>query len=160
MITGSISTSDYLDALRLHRGKSVCWCYAASGIAVAVGVALYFFYQREPGLIVGAGGIGGAIGELVMSSLYLPRKVRRIHLQQKDLAFPFTYTWNSEFLEAKCVSGQSKRRWSDYAKFKENEKLFLLYHSDLLFEMFPKGWFQDQTQIAEFRALAHRAGKP
>lgn len=159
MITGSISASDYLNAQRLHREKSVRWYYAASGTAIAVGVALYFFYQQKLGFIVGCAGIGGVIGELVMSSLYLPWKIRRLHVQQKDLASPFTYTWDSEFLEAKGVSGQSKRQWSNYAKCKENEKLFLLYHSDVLFEMFPKNWFQNQTQIAEFRSLANRAGK-
>ena len=159
MITGSISASDYLNAQRLHREKSVRWCYAATGTAVAVGVALYFFYQQKLGFIVGCAGIGGVIGELVISSLYLPWKIRRLHVQQKDLASPFTYTWDSEFLEAKGVSGQSKRQWSNYAKCKENEKLFLLYHSDVLFEVFPKNWFQDQTKIAEFRSLANRAGK-
>ncbi|WP_019918979.1 YcxB family protein [Methyloversatilis discipulorum] len=159
MISGTISASDYLNAQRLHRAKSVRWYYAASGFAVAAGVATYFFYQQKLGFIIGCAGVGGLIGELVMSLLYLPWKVRRLHQQQKDLAFPFTYTWDSEFLEAKGVSGQSKRQWSNYAKCKENENLFLLYHSDALFEMFPKAWFQDQTQIAEFRSLAHLAGK-
>lgn len=159
MITGSISVSDYLNAQRLHRGKSVHLIYAVSGIDVAVGGALYFLCQQDLGLIVGCAGFGAIICELVVSALYLPWKVRRIYRQQKDFAYPFTYTWDSEFLEGKGICGQSKRQWSNYVKCKENEKLFLLYHSDVLFEMLPKAWFQDQTKIAEFRRLAHRAGK-
>jgi hypothetical protein len=159
MITGSISASDYLNAQRLHRAKSVRRYYIISGIAIAVGVAAYFLYQQNLGIIIACAGIGGVIGELAISLLYLPWKVRHIHHQQKDFASPFTYTWDSEFLEAKGISGQSKRQWCHYAKCKENEKLFLLYHSDVLFEMLPKAWFQDQTQIDEFRNLAHRAGK-
>jgi hypothetical protein len=159
MITGFISASDYLDAQRLHRAKSVRRYCTLSGVAIAVGVATYFFYQQNLGIIIGCAGVGGVIGELVISLLYLPWKVHRLHRQQKDLASLFTYTWDSEFLEAKGISGQSKRRWNNYAKCKEDEKLFLLYHSDVLFEMFPKAWFQDQTQIAEFRSLALRAGK-
>jgi hypothetical protein len=92
-----------------------------------------------------------------MSFVYLPWKVRRIHRQQKDLAFPFTYTWDSEFLKAQSVGGQSKRKWTNYVRCKENENLFLLYHADNLFEMFPKSWFQDQAQLIEFRSLANRA---
>ena len=159
MITGIISVSDYLNAQRLHRGSSVRWYNTASATAIAFGVALYFFYRQNLGFIVGCAGVGGVIGELVMSLFYLPRKVRRLHHQQKDLASPFTYTWDSEFLEAKGTSGQSKRQWSNYARCKENEKLFLLYHSDAIFEMFPKAWFQDQVKIAEFRNLANGAGK-
>ncbi len=94
-----------------------------------------------------------------MSVIFLPRKVRRLHQQQKDLASPYTYKWDSEFLEAQGVNGQAKREWKNYAKFAENEKLFLLYHADNLFEMFPKSWFKDQTQITEFRSLASRAGR-
>ncbi|MCL2075063.1 MAG: YcxB family protein [Betaproteobacteria bacterium] len=159
MITGSISTSDYLNAQRLHRAKSVRWFHITSGIIVAVGIATYFFGEHAIGFMIGGAGIGGVIGDLVLSSLYLPWKVRRIHQQHKDFASPFTYTWDSECIEVKHISGQAKRQWSDYAKCKEDEKQFLLYHSDIMFEMIPKSWFQDQTQIAEFRNLAHRARK-
>jgi hypothetical protein len=159
MITGTISISDYLDAQRLHRSPGIWWYYLASAIAVAIVVALYFLSKRNLGLIVGCAGIGGVIGELTMSAFYLPWKVRRLHRQQKTLASPFTYTWDSEFLEARGISGHSKHEWKNYAKCKESEKIFLLYHADNLFEMFPKSWFRDQTQIDEFRKFAHRAGE-
>jgi hypothetical protein len=159
MITGTISVSDYLNAQRLHREMTAWWDYFSSGAAIAVGVATYFLYQQKLGFIIGGAGVGGVLVELVVSFLYLPWKVRILHKQQKDLASPFTYSWDGEFLEAKGVNGQSKRQWSNYVKCKENKNLFLLYHSDVLFEMFPKYWFHDQNQIAEFRGLAHHAGK-
>lgn len=159
MITGTISVSDYLGAQRLHRKPGVWWYYLASVIAIALGLALYFLSKRSLGLIVGCAGIGGVIGELAISAFYLPWKVRRLHRQQKTLTSPSTYTWNSEFLEASGASGHSKHEWTNYAKCKENEKIFLLYHADNLFEMFPKSWFSDQTQIEEFRKFAQRAGK-
>jgi YcxB-like protein len=159
MLTGVISASDYLDAQKLHRAKSVRWYYLASGCTIAVGVGLYFFSQRKLGFILVCAGIGGVIGELIMSTVYLPRKVRYLYRQQKEFAAPLTYTWNAEFLEAQGASGQWKRPWTNYAKYKENEKLFLLYHADNIFEMFPKSWFRDQTQVAEFRELASRAGR-
>ncbi len=82
-----------------------------------------------------------------------------MYRQLKDLSSPFTYTWNAEFLEAQGKSGHAKREWRNYVKFKEDEKLFLLYHADNIFEMLPKGWFQDQAQVADFRLHAGKAGK-
>ena len=159
MITGTISPSDYLNAQRLHRAKAVRWYYLASVVAIVIGAGVYCFVNRNTGLILACAGLGGLIGEFVMSRVYLPWKVRRLHAQQKDLASPFTYTWNSSVLEAQGISGQSKPEWGNYAKCKEDEKIFLLYHADNLFEMFPKTWFRDQDQMREFRELANRAGK-
>lgn len=72
---------------------------------------------------------------------------------------PDTYTWDSDFIAAQGVSGQSRRAWKNYAKFKENEEMFLLYHADNMFEMLPKRWFISDAQIAEFRGCASRAGE-
>jgi len=159
MITGTISPSDYLNAQRLHRARSVRWCYLVSAVIFAVGLAIYFLSNQKIGFIIACASIGGGVGELIMSTVYLPLKVRRLHNQQKDLASPFTYKWDPIFLEAQGISGQSKREWKNYAKYKEDEKIFLLYHADNLFEMFPKSWFRDEMQVSEFRELANRAGK-
>ena len=160
MVTGSISATDFLNAQKLHRAKVVRWCYVSSSIVLAVGVVLHLVNDRSSlGFILACAGVGGIVGELVMSHAYLPRKIRRIHRQQKDLAAPFTYQWDEHVLEAQGVSGQSKRPWENYAKFKEDENLFLLYHCDNLFEMFPKHWFRDQAQLNEFRGLAKRVNE-
>lgn len=159
MITGTISSSDYLNAQRLHRAKTVRWFYLIAVIVILGGSGIFFFAHSTVGLIVAGASLGALLGELVMSALYLPWKSRRIHAQQKDFASPFTYTWDSSVIEARGVSGQSKREWVNYAKVKEDDWLFLLYHADNLFEMVPKRWFQNQAQIQEFRELASRAGK-
>ena len=158
MITGTITPSDYLNAQRLHRKRAEIFYFSASGTAVVIGLVLLATGLLFPGLLFVCGGIGGAVGELVTSLIVLPWKVRRLHSQQKDLASPFTYTWNSEFLEATGVSGESKRAWKNYAKVKENKNVFLLYHADNLFEMLPKTWFTSREQEAEFRELAKNAG--
>ena len=135
------------------------WYYAAGCTVTAVGIALFILGHKMLAFVLVGAGLGGVIGELIMSSVFLPWKVRRIHRQQKDLASPFTYTWDAEFLEARGISGHSKREWKNYAKYKENDKLFLLYHADNLFEMLPKSWFQDQSQVSDFRVHAERVGR-
>lgn len=159
MITGTISFSDYLSAQRLHRAASVRWYYLAALVAIAIGAGIYCSFSQSAGLIIASAGIGGLVGELVVARVFLPWRVRRLYAQQKDLASPFTYSWTSAFIEARGISGHSKRAWESYAKYKEDERLFLLYHADNLFEMFPKSWFRDQSQIREFRELASRVGE-
>jgi YcxB-like protein len=153
MITGTISASDYLDAQRLHRARAVRWFFVFCGVLITLGIVLMLFYSPQLGVMLVCAGVGLVAFELIFASLYLPWKVRRLHRQQKDLAAVFTYAWDDEFLEGKSANGQSKRRWRDYEKRKENEKMFLVYHADNLFEMFPKPWFRDQAQIDEFRSL-------
>ena len=159
MITGTILPSDYLNAQRLHRARSVRWSYLVFAGIFAVGLAIHFLSDRNIGWVVVCTSIGGVVGQLIRSTVYLPLKVRRLYNQQKDLASPFSYKWDSIFLEAQGISGQAKREWKNYAKYKEDEKLFLLYHADNLFEMFPKSWFRDEMQVSEFREFANRAGK-
>jgi hypothetical protein len=154
MITSTISASDYLDAQRLHRAQALRWFSVFCCVLVGLGVALFFLHLPQPGVISVCVGIGFLITELIFSSLYLPWKTHRLHAQQKDLAAEFTYTWDSEFLEGRSANGHSKRRWRDYVKFKENEKIFLIYHADNLFEVFPKKWFRDLAHMNEFRRFA------
>jgi len=151
MITGSISVSDYLAAQRLHRKLSSRRYLIAAFLGGAAGAIVLFLGMRMLGLILLCAGLGGIIGELASAHLYLPWKVRHLHSQQKDLASPFTYTWDTEWLEAAGISGYSKRKWKDYVKLEEDEHLFLLYHSDNLFEMFPKNWFSTAAKMNEFR---------
>ena len=156
MITGTITATDYLNAQKLHRAKTVRWFYIISGIAILLSIIVYWFVSCKAGIILGCAGIGGAIGELTMSKFILPWKVRRLHSQHKDFLSPFTYEWDSDFLMGSGVSGHSKRPWANYAKYKENESVFLLYHADNIFEVFPKKWFRDNSQMDEFRSLVNR----
>ncbi|WP_310601106.1 YcxB family protein [Desulfobulbus sp.] len=159
MISGTITISDVLEAQRLHRSTAVRWCYAISGITALIGALAYFHFDQEIGFVSSCAGIGGTLGEFIYSRTYIPWKVRRIYKQQKDFASPFTYTWNSEFIEAQGICGQSKRAWKNYAKFKENENIFLLYHADNIFEMLPKNWFGNEGQLDEFRRFASRSNE-
>jgi hypothetical protein len=54
--------------------------------------------------------------------------------------------------------GNARRRRSDYVKYRENERVFLLYHADNLCGLLPKSWFSGLEQMAELRRLAAKAG--
>jgi hypothetical protein len=156
-ITGFISVADYLAAQRLHRKRAAMVCYGIAVAAVVCGVMWWYFTADRSAFLLLCAGLGGFAGELTMSLIYLPWKVRRLHKQQKDLACTFTYTWDENVLRARAENGQSIRPWTHYFKLKANKDVLLLYHADNLFEMFPTRWFEDAAEMKEFRNLAANA---
>lgn len=123
------------------------------GCAV-IGAAALALGHHFPGIVLICGGVGGVAGAFAQSRLALPRQIARIHRQQASLHAHYTYSWDDEWLRVSSDHVQAKRRWSDYRKLRENEDLFLLYHSDVMFEVFPKAWFNGQAQMDEFRRRA------
>lgn len=157
MITGSISINDYLQAQRLHRRSVAKWLNIAAVVTTVCGVVMLTAGARPFGLMVLFAGAGALIFEYLCAYVYLPRKVAKTLTQQKDLAGQFTYSWSAEHIESQSNIGSSRRPWNHYIKVKEDEHIFLLYHTDNLFEMLPKPWFRSAEAIHEFRRLAfHR----
>jgi YcxB-like protein len=159
MITGTISITDYLHAQRLHRRSIAKWSYIASVAAATCGLVALAAGSRSYGFIALCAGAGVAVGEYVSAHFFLPRRVAKLHAQQKDLAEQFTYSWDAEHISAQSRTGSARRPWANYTKVKEDDHVFLLYHSDNIFEMLPKSWFSNSSAISEFRNLALRSAE-
>lgn len=157
MISGTLTQKQHLLALRMHRRKSVTLQVAILLGSAAIGVATFAMGFVYPGSVLIGAGVGGMIGAFVQSRLTLPRNVAKIHRQQASLRAHNTYSWDKEWLSVSTEHGQARRRWSDYIKLRESAELFLLYHSDVMFEIFPKVWFNEQEQMDEFRRFASQA---
>jgi len=156
MISGTLTQEQHLHALRLHRRKAVKVLVSVLLGCAVIGVVALAVGHQFPGLVLVCGGVGGAIGALAQSRLALPRQVAKIHRQQASLHVRYTYSWDNEWLSVASEHVQAKRQWSDYTKLRENEEVLLLYHSDVMFEVFPKAWFNGRAQLDEFRRLALR----
>lgn len=154
MISGTLSQDDYLAAQRLHRKaylrRQLVILVASAVVGLIVACTGHFLV----GIVLVGAGAGGLIGEWVLSKFSLPRRHVRIFHQQASLRSNFTYSWDSECICVVAESGQAKRLWRDYVKSKEDDRVFLLYHSDVMFEIFPKAWFSCREQVEEFRLLA------
>ncbi|WP_256643973.1 YcxB family protein [Stenotrophomonas sp. 9(2022)] len=157
MISGILTQEQHLHALRLHRRKAVKVLVGVLLGCAVVGVAALAMGHHFPGLVLVGGSLCGVVGVFVQSRLALPRQIAKIHRQQASLHAHYTYSWDDEWLSVASEHVQAKRRWSDYTKMRESDELLLLYHSDIMFEVFPKAWFNEQTQLDEFRLLASRA---
>lgn len=161
-ISGSISARDYLQAQRLHRKSVAKWTNISTVVLCVSGIAaLVAGSTNIAALFALCTGFGAFVGENLFTYVHLPRRVKKIHAQRKDLANQFSYSWDDQYLyiESKSITGLAQTPWTHYVKAKEDKHIFLLYRSEDFFEMLPKAWFPDAETIDEFRRLAFRQTK-
>ena len=162
-ITVSFEPDDYLSAGRLHLAGGTRRMVVGAAAGAAIAVAALMVYEGPSkfeasnlllaALVVGAAALLVALLNGFRMLAVLPRRTRRIVQQQKNLHRPFDLWWDADTIFTKSANGDARIPWSDYLKWRENGRLFLLYRSDVLFQMFPKRAFP-AAQIDEFRALA------
>ncbi|WP_198173698.1 YcxB family protein [Lysobacter soli] len=135
---GSITAEDYLHAQRLHGARMRGWLYGG-GIAALLsgGVLLWTLGVAREGIMLLCGAVGGLVAHSLTWHLYVPFKVRRLHRQTKAFTHSFVYEWDDEGVRASSSQGEARRAWTDYLKYREDDRTFLLYHSDNMFEMLP-----------------------
>jgi hypothetical protein len=86
----------------------------------------------------------------------LPRRARRIFAQQKNLQRPFELRWDDDALCGASERGSSNTPWSDYLKSAQDDRIILLYLSDVMFQMVPKRCFGEPAQLEAFLACTRR----
>ncbi len=139
---------DYVSALGLHATWSLRRWLVHVALAFVAAVVLFVSFPGWPAILAG-GVLGGAVGSLVCYGLsrtfYLPWKARRMFAQQKSLHDGYELTWDEDGLSIRGRRGQGATPWSEYLRKKENERLVLLYQSDVLFQMLPKRAFGGES---------------
>ena len=153
-VSGVISELEFIAAHRLHRRRIIRRQLLIHGLLVVVGLVVAFTMHVLAGLVLAGAGIGGLAGEWVLSRFFLPRRHKKTYRQQVSLHQEVTCSWDRDGLRATSEYGHSMRRWSDYVRALEDKQVFVLYQSDVLFEIFPKSWFVDDEHIASFRRLS------
>lgn len=159
-----LEAEDYVAAQRLHTrwtSRRIMMCVAALLAAIVIAVLA----RREPVLFVGACGlVGGAAGASIGREFWrrfvLPRRARRIFAQQKNLQQPFELRWDDDALRGVSERGSSNTPWSDYLKSAQDDRIILLYLSDVMFQMVPKRCFDQPVQLDAFLACTRRIGSP
>ena len=156
-ITTQLTVDDYLAAQRLHfRPKpAIRWVSYALGalfagmllqeaIVIAQGGALPRYWWMLPaGLAYGA----------LLFLIVLPWRVGRIFKGQPALAQPTKTVFNEEGLLLETSRGHLRFPWSMLKRWKRNKRYILVYHSAVLFHIFPRRCFEN---AAQFEALAER----
>lgn len=90
----------------------------------------------------------------------LPWRIRRIFKQQKSLHDRFILDLGEDELRIDSPRGNFRMKWSDFHKWKMNDKLILLYHSDAVFQMIPARVFSTEQERGSFaQHLERHLGK-
>ena len=153
MISGTLSrwhshAGDELD----HPGSTrVIW---ACLLAPFAGMIVWVSGQHP--LVAGAGAIGAAVViDRLARWLAIPAFIRRIMLAvPAEGSQLVTYTWDSQYLSWKTAHANTRRRWTDFLWFDENDDVMLLSLAEDFYLILPKPWFRNERQQAQFRTLA------
>jgi len=163
MIRAQLVESDYVSAValnsRLNARKAARYLVVAGAVVAVALVAWIADWYPVLGGAVG-GLVGGLVAYTLIRFVYAPWKARRIFRQQKSLQRPFELSWADTGLTSRDANGEYTTPWPDYTKWKEDSRVFLLYHSDALFQMVPKRSFPDDAMVSEFRSWLERRSSP
>jgi hypothetical protein len=152
-----ITAQDYVRAQYLHlRPKMWVGCAGIGLLAIfaLVVVSKTVTLLREGGTpvpVLVMLGLGGYLAGYFL--WYLPWRARRLYAQQKALLAPFRMRVTEEGVFAESEHGQALLPWGHVRKWKENRRLFLLYHSDVLFQAIPKRYLKSEAEAEELRGL-------
>jgi len=92
--------------------------------------------------------------------VFLPNRIKKLFAQQKELSLPFEIEFTETGVSSSNELGYNTRPWTNFIKWKENKDLFMLYHSDILFNMVPKRCFTDPQQIETVRSFLEKNNVP
>lgn len=161
-ITYHITRDDFIAAQKLHRAKGpsaaarawrlvaklVAWVLLLGLLAWAVIINDRKVWSDLTPLFV-LWAVWAAIW------VWIPFNWRRCYAKDRRLQNEFAADisdhgihWKSEFID-------SSVEWGLFRRFLESDRVFLLYQTDRLFNMFPKAAFAP-TEIEEFRQLPRR----
>lgn len=156
-INGKLEWTDYLDAQRLHmrqggwrRGLQYA---VVAMLLLAFGFLLIPAIQDQDWSLLWPLSWPLIAGGVFLLYLYVivPRRMRQIYLQHKEMAAPFEHEITPAALVSTGQFGHAERPWNIFHKWRENDKLFLLYVSDIQFVLIPKR-FCTREQLQALRA--------
>lgn len=150
-IKGKYELSDYENALKLHANQGIlssCLLYYVLAIMVIAEVAAVILALI--GIIDWLVLLFPTVflGSLVFFQFFWrPRRIARIFNQQKELSLPFTIEADEESLHFSNELSSSRLPWNYFVKWKMNDKILLLYRTDIMFNMIPMRLFNNKTDL-------------
>ena len=149
----TISADDLVDAHYVHiRPRRVFALLGIGIILLALAVFAWTVVQAVRGgprsvrfvLLAAVMGLGSVLVSWVLLSYY-PRLVKRAYSQQKALHGPIQVHVDETGVQVHTDFVNAVSPWSHYLKWKESERIFLLYQTNTLFQVFPKRCMDAQS---------------
>lgn len=150
-----LNWKDYLNAIRLHKRPRPGLIIVGSVLAV-VSVPAYVclvvnIFKKDVTFLSTLPLSLSFACLLSWFFLYLPHKASKVYWQQPSLRAPFTIEVVAEGLNYTSDVANADLTWDYFPKWKENKHLFLLYHSDDLYQIIPKRIFKDSQDQGALR---------
>lgn len=162
-INYTISEQDYLAGSRLFARRA--YLRPAALITLAGTWLLYVVFA----IAVSGGGwrnlsvsvaiatavvIAVAAGIVGLNALILPRRVRKLHRQHRQLQLPQQAEWDDGVIRFTNSQGDVRIPWGDFAKWDQNPAVLMLYANDQLFYPIPRRALPDEARADMAAALA------
>lgn len=153
----ALTVADFLAAQRLHfrpklLGRISLYAFAFF-LTVGLSQETWIIIRGQalpPGWwILPAGVAYGA----VLFFIFLPWRVSKIFKANPRLADPLLVTFNEEGLLLDSARRQIKAPWSLLKKWKDNDKMILVYHSRSQFHIFPRRGFTSDAAFSSVKSL-------
>jgi hypothetical protein len=162
-ISYHITREDYIDAQKLHRSKSPR-AFVRAMVVVGKGFAGAGFLTL---LILAAvvrdrklwSDLAPLIILLILWALamlvWVPFHWRRCYAKDRRLQQQITADISEDGIRLESADFDSNLKWGLYFRFLESDRIFLLYQTNRMFNLFPKSAFAP-GEIEEFRQLVRR----
>lgn len=156
-----ILPEDYIAAVRLnYRPRPVL---ASVGVVVLMLAATAFLLGAWD-LLRGRGDVWDIAGIAAIACfpmwyfVFLPWQIRRLYRQQRALREPYDVAFDAAGISMTSALASSTFPWLHVHKWRESKQLLLVYHSDAMFSIFPKRYFDSPLEIDRFRELLTSRG--
>ena len=142
----------------LRHRSSIRWiigiCVSIMGLGL--GLVFYFYADHWLGIFLIALSIFLLLVQLVVPSLAFARVYRR----NSRLFGMRTVTVSDTGIVSDHQLGHTESAWNMYEKFRETQKLFLLYQSADIIGIVPKRAFASPADLQQFRVLINSKVRP
>jgi len=160
-VTYRLSEADAVSAGRFAAGRQmrlrpiVRVLMILVAVLYAILLLLDWRAATQPLLLALLLAVGAAL--LLATWVLIPWQMKRHFRQAPGLRDEIGIDWDDEHLGFETSRGHSRLAWSDYHRWGENERLLLLFQSEILYNIVPKAAL-GQDQLDSIRGALVRAG--
>ncbi|MGL4675339.1 MAG: YcxB family protein [Wohlfahrtiimonas sp.] len=85
----------------------------------------------------------------------LPNAAKK-QIKSPTLSMPYDIHWDEDYLYNSSRDMEGKLSWHVFSKIVENDRCILLYSQNCLFHIYPKRFFNDDSELHDFKAHAQK----
>jgi hypothetical protein len=157
-VSGTLTLDDLHAAQRLHVRSSRKLAKHVLVAMLLAAIAAWLLGFHYAGWVLALGAFGGMLAGAFRHAR-MRRALAGAYSRHRALDAPTTYAWDAHEVHARNATGESRLAWNAFVRLREDERNFLLYPAERIFQVVPKAWFASPALLQSFSRHA-RAGIP